>query len=68
MKTIDDLTKNELIKIIANICDVVQTVYEWQMWGFSKEDAEIIEYVGRLCKDRCYNTKDWTLISLNNES
>ena len=38
---LEKLTKEDLIKVIANITDTVQSVYDWKGYGMLENDAEI---------------------------
>jgi len=57
---LEKLTKEDLIKVIANITDTVQSVYDWKGYGMLENDAEIVVKIGNACKEYC-NKNDWTL-------
>lgn len=63
--TLDDLTKEDLIKVVANMHDTIQ---DWNNgWGLPKKDATILIKIGRLCTDRCCKNQDWKLPNLEKE-
>ena len=57
---LEKLSKEDLIKVIGNISDTVQSVYEWKGHGMLEPDAEIITKIGNACKEYC-GKNDWTL-------
>lgn len=60
MKNIlDNLTKDDLIKVIANMHDAIQ---EWDNgWGLPKDEADTLIKVGRACCTECSKNNDFTL-------
>lgn len=57
---LEKLSKEDLIKVIGNISDTIQSVYEWKGFGMTEVDAEIIVKIGGACKEHC-RKNDWTL-------
>ena len=57
---LEKLTKEDLIKVIGNISDTIQSTYEWKGHEMLEADAEIITKIGNACKEYCIKN-DWTL-------
>jgi uncharacterized protein involved in tolerance to divalent cations len=57
---LEKLTKEDLIKVIGNMTDTVQSVYDWKGNGMLEHDAEIVVKIGNACKEYC-NKNDWAL-------
>lgn len=57
---LDNLTKEDLIKVIGNISDTIQSTYDWKGHGMLESDAEIIVKIGDACKEYCGKT-NWNL-------
>jgi hypothetical protein len=53
------LTKEDLIKVVANMHDTIQ---EWNNgWGLPEEDAETLIKIGSACTSECVENSDWDL-------
>lgn len=50
---LEKLTKEDLIKVIANMTDTVQSVYDWKGNGMLEHNAEIVVKIGDACKLYC---------------
>ena len=51
---LEKLTKEDLIKVIANMHDTIQ---EWNNgWGLEKNDAETLIKIGSACTSYCVKT------------
>jgi len=51
---LEKLTKEDLIKVIANMHDTIQ---EWDNgWGLPKEDAKTLIKIGSACTSYCVKT------------
>lgn len=57
---LEKLSKEDLIKVIANISDTIQTVSEWKQNGVPEDDAIVINTIGNACKDYCAKN-NWRL-------
>ena len=57
---LEKLTKEDLIKVIANISDTIQYDLFWKENGMLETDAEIIVKIGDACIDYCCKN-DWKL-------
>lgn len=56
---IDNLTKEDLIRVIANMHDTIQ---EWNNgYGLPKDEAHILSKIGDMCVKKCIITHNWTL-------
>lgn len=56
---IDELTPEDLIRVVANICDGVKLSH-W-LDEFTAEDAKIIYDIGEACKKYCIDNDNWEL-------
>jgi hypothetical protein len=57
-KLLSELTKEDLIKVIANMHDTIQL---WDDgWGLPKEDAKTLIKIGSACTSYCVKN-DWEL-------
>jgi hypothetical protein len=53
------LTKEDLIKVVANMHDTIQ---DWNNgWGLKPGDAEIMTKIGSACVSACSDNNDWDL-------
>jgi hypothetical protein len=57
MKTLHQLTKEDLIRVIANMHDAIG---EWVVFC-KPEDAQVLNNIGSLCVSDCVNKQDWNL-------
>lgn len=58
---LEKLTKEDLIKVIANMHDTIQ---EWNNgWGLPNDEAETLIKIGSACVKECSNKNDFTLPS-----
>lgn len=56
---LEKLTKDDLIKVVANMHDTIQ---EWNNgYGLPKDEAETLNKIGSACTSVCSNTQDWNL-------
>lgn len=56
---LEKLTKEDLIKVIANMHDTIQ---EWNNgYGLPAEQAETLNKIGSACISVCSETQDWNL-------
>lgn len=56
---LNSLSKEDLIKVIANMHDTIQT---WDNgWGLSNDESEILIKVGGACTSHCGKNKNWDL-------
>ena len=63
MDILTTLTKEDLIKVVANMHDTIQ---EWgNGWGLSKTDSETLTKIGDACADFCTKKQDWELPELS---
>lgn len=58
--TLDKLTKDDLIKVIANMQDAVGW-HGFREKGLNRTDEGIVEKIGTACHEHCKQTKDWDL-------
>lgn len=57
-----NLSKEDLIKIIANMHDTIQ---EWHHgWGLNKEEAQTFTKVGNTCTQYCIQNNNWDISHL----
>lgn len=56
---ITTLSKEDLIKVIANMHDTIQTWNE--SWGFNKTEGDILNSVGNAAITHCSNANDFSL-------
>ena len=56
---INRLTTEDLVRVVANICDGVQLSH-W-LDEFTAEDAKIIYDIGEACKKHCSDNNSWSL-------
>lgn len=56
--TLDKLTKEDLIVVIANMQNAIDS---WSGHGFSIEDGDILVEIGTACMEHCKQTDDWEL-------
>lgn len=63
---INTLTKEELIKVLGNVGDIIQTESDWIGYGCGAADAKILNAVTSACTEYCSknNTFDLTDIKL----
>lgn len=62
MRNLQLLTKEDLIKVIANMHDTIQ---EWgNGWGLSDDEAETLIRIGRECSGFCVENNDWEIKDL----
>ena len=51
---LEKLTKEDLIKVVANMHDTIQ---DWNNgWGLSKEESEAMIKIGSACTEHCSKT------------
>lgn len=56
--TLEDLTKEDLIKAFANVSDGVS----WHDGhGFAYREADLLNKIAALCLDYCSKNNDWTI-------
>lgn len=56
---LNSLSKEDLIKVIANMHNTIQT---WDNgWGLSNDESEILIKVGDACTSHCVKTTNWDL-------
>jgi hypothetical protein len=56
---LEKLTKEDLIKVVANMHDTIQ---EWNNgYGLPSEEAETLIKIGSACTSVCSETQDWSL-------
>jgi len=58
LELLESLTKEQLIKVIANYSDTFQDL---SGWGLSEDDAEAMSEIGHACKSYCSKNNDWSL-------
>ncbi len=59
---LDSLSKEDLIKVIGNMHDIIQ---EWNSgYGLDKSDGDILIEIGSACSSYCRETTDWTMPNL----
>ena len=58
MIVLDNLSREDLIKVIANMHDTIQ---EWDSgWGLEENEAQILIAIGDTCRQHCKET-NWDL-------
>lgn len=58
-KTLEDYSKEDLIKIIA---ELTNSISYFDGFGFSYEEEENLEYIGSICMNWCMENK-WGITS-----
>ena len=59
MDILNNLSKQDLIQVIANMHDVIQ---DWDNgYGLPKEDVKTIIKIGDACRDKCVQEENWNL-------
>lgn len=64
---LENLTKDDLISVIANIHDTIQN---WDSgWGFSENEANDLNIIGQACVKHCAHNNSFNMpnITLNHE-
>ena len=58
LELLETLTKEQLVKVIANYADTFQDL---DGYGLSDDDAKAMSEIGYACKSYCSARKDWSL-------
>lgn len=62
---LEKLTKDDLVKVIANMHDTIQ--YWNHGYGFPDEEADTLNKIGSACTSTCVENQDWKLPDVANK-
>lgn len=58
---LNNLTKEELIKVIANMHD---TINDWGGYGFNNDEREVLNEIGSECVEYCSSRNDFIIYDI----